>query len=336
MRNGDIRKISCIIENNDDDKKETYLKELGDSIHNYIRTGIKNEQLDDLIELEEVFQERYEKRFDVDRVVEMISQSSKGKITEIEKSYIQELSHRKKEENAFIVTLEQASAQIISTVVDIVCDNLPKVVKDTAYLSHINMLYELYEREEQLRREEEEYDKISREYQKMADISRKLSKQRRMEIEQLERQVDISQEELENLLSQNEKYFNIREKQENIQISLSPQGRKYYDYIKNSQERYSQETLNQLVYKNCNSIMESLENSYDRGMEFELKLEEISPERDRALQFKYHRITEKFISETEDDYTARNYIIKENKERMNISNEKNRITIPRTWDGEND
>lgn len=336
MRNGDIRKISCIIENNDDDKKEIYLKELGDSIHNYIRTGIKNEQLDELIELEEVFQERYEKRFDVDRVVEMISQSSKGKITEIEKSYIQELSHRKKEENAFIVTLEQASAQIISTVVDIVCDNLPKVVKDTAYLSHINMLYELYEREEQLRREEEEYDKISREYQKMADISRKLSKQRRMEIEQLERQADISQEELEHLLSQNEKYFNIREKQENIQISLSPQGRKYYDYIKNSQERYSQETLNQLVYKNCNSIMESLENSYDRGMEFELKLEEISPERDRALQFKYHRITEKFISETEDDYTARNYIIKENKERMNISNEKNRITIPRIWDGEND
>lgn len=36
---------------NDDDKKEVYLKELGDSLHNYIRTGVKNEQLDDLVEL---------------------------------------------------------------------------------------------------------------------------------------------------------------------------------------------------------------------------------------------------------------------------------------------
>ncbi|MEY8493397.1 hypothetical protein AALC16_10360 [Lachnospiraceae bacterium 29-91] len=336
MGNKDVRKISYIIEKNDDDKKEIYLKELGDSLHNYIKTGIKNEQLDDLIELEEVFQEKYEERFDVEKMVESISQSSKGKVTEIEKVYIQELNNKMKEEKAFNFSIEQVSAQIISTVVDDLCDILQKVVKDTAYLSHINMLYELYEQEEQLRREEQEYDSISREYQKMADISRKLSKQRRMEIEQLERQVDISQDELLNLLSQNDKYFNIRERQENIQISLSPQGRKYYDYIMNSQKKYSQETLNQLVYKNCNSIMESLENSYDRGIEFELKLDEIPPERERALQFNYHRITEKFISEIEDDYTARNYIIKEKKERTHTSNEKNRIRIPKAWDSEND
>lgn len=69
---------------NDDDKKEVYLKELGDSLHNYIRTGVKNEQLDDLVELEEVFQERYEERFDIQKITEMISQSSKRKVTEID------------------------------------------------------------------------------------------------------------------------------------------------------------------------------------------------------------------------------------------------------------
>ena len=82
--------------------------------------------------------------------------------------------------------------------------------------------------------------------------------------------------------------------------------------------------------------MESLENSYDRGIEFELKLEKISPEKDRALQFKYHRITEKFISEIEDSYSTKNYIIKEEKESVHANNEKNRIRIPREWDSETD
>ena len=324
---------------NDDDKKEVYLKELGDSLHNYIRTGVKNEQLDDLVELEEVFQERYEERFDIQKITEMISQSSKRKVTEIEKRYIQEIKeidNKTKEKNIFKCSIEQASAQIISTVIDILCDKLQNVVRDAAYLSHVNLLYELYEREERLRREEQEYEKISEEYQKMANIASNLSKRRRMEIEQLEKQVNMSQEELEYLLNQNQKYFNIREKQENIQISLSPQGRKYYDYIMNSQEKYSQEALNQFVYKNCNRIMESLENSYDRGIEFELKLEKISPEKDRALQFKYHRITEKFISEIEDSYSTKNYIIKEEKESVHANNEKNRIRIPREWDSETD
>ena len=192
---------------NDDDKKEVYLKELGDSLHNYIRTGVKNEQLDDLVELEEVFQERYEERFDIQKITEMISQSSKRKVTEIEKRYIQEIKeidNKTKEKNIFKCSIEQASAQIISTVIDILCDKLQNVVRDAAYLSHVNMLYELYEREERLRREEQEYEKISEEYQKMANIASNLSKRRRMEIEQLEKQVNMSQEELEYLLNQNQ------------------------------------------------------------------------------------------------------------------------------------
>ena len=76
--------------------------------------------------------------------------------------------------------------------------------------------------------------------------------------------------------------------------------------------------------------MESLENSYDRGLEFELKLEEISPEKDRAIQSKYRRLMKKFISENEEVYTVQGYIINEEKE--SVYNEKNRIRIPREWD----
>ena len=68
--------------------------------------------------------------------------------------------------------------------------------------------------------------------------------------------------------------------------------------------------------------MESLETSCDRGLEFNLKLEEISPEKDRALQTKYHKLMQKFISENEEIYTENGYIINEEKERMYRNNEK--------------
>ena len=63
------------------------------------------------------------------------------------------------------------------------------------------MLYELYEQEERLRSEEEEYEKISEKFQKMADITRSLSQERRMKIEQLQKQTAISEKELESLLN---------------------------------------------------------------------------------------------------------------------------------------
>lgn len=336
MGKGEWQKISYIKNINDDNEKEMYLKELGNSVHSYIKTGVKSTQLDDLIELEEEFSKRYEERFDVKKIAEVISRSSVEKISQIEKIYLGKLedkscntiSEKKKQE----IAMKKVSDYIEEIVIEVAYNKLQKVIKDTAYLSHMNMLYELYEQEERLRREEEEYERISEEFQKMADITKSLSKERRMKIEKLQKQVDISEKELGSILNRNGKYFNIRQKKENIQISLSPTGKKYYEYIMNSQKKYSRNTLEGLVYKNCDRLMESLENSYDRGLEFDLKLEEISPDKDRALQSKYHRLMKKFISENEETYTVKGYIINEEKESVYRENEKNRFRIPREWD----
>ena len=334
MGKNEWQKISYIKDDYDDSEKEIYLKELGESVHSYIKTGVKNTQLDDLIELEEKFRKRYEERFNVQEIAEMISQSSVERMLQIEKTYFQmieekndETMYEKKKQE---IDMKNVSEYITKVVIEVAYDKLQKVIKDTAYLSHINMLYKLYEQEERLRREEAEYERISEKFQKMADITKSLSKERRMELEQLQKQTDISEKELDSLLNQYGKYFNIREKKENIQISLSPKGKKYYDFIMNSQQKYSKDTLERLLSKNCNSLMESLENSYDRGLEFELKLEEISPEKDRAIQSKYRRLMKKFISENEEVYTVQGYIINEEKE--SVYNEKNRIRIPREWD----
>ncbi|MDE6601494.1 MAG: hypothetical protein K2K90_04910 [Lachnospiraceae bacterium] len=338
MEKGELRKLNYLLDD-EDDKKDNYLKELGNAVHNYMKTGVKNKQLDDLAELEEKFQQKYQERLDIKEIADLISQSSQKKMNEIGKDYkwkIDAANNQENPEKVYINNIEKVSELISKTVAEVIVDRLQKVIKDTAYLSHMNMLYELFEQEEQLRREEEEYERISKRYQKMADIAKTLSNQRRMEIELLQKKADVSQKELEELLSRNGKYFNVREKQNSVQISLSPAGRKYNEYIVNWQERYSKKAVDQLIYKNCSNLIEALENSYDSGIEFEPRLEQISSGMERALQSRYHRTMQKIISENEQVYTVKDYIIEENRERERINNEKNRIRIPREWDYESD
>ncbi len=324
------------IDEKNDCEKETYLRELGNSVHNYIKTGVKNQQLDDLIDLEEQFKQKYQLCFDTKKIAEQISEISKDNMIEIVWEYkekMDSLALSTDKINQFQAV--EVSDRIYQKVVEKVYDKLNEIMRDAAYLSHMNMLYELYEKEEQLRREEEEYDRISEKYQKMADVLKNLSKQRHMELEQLQEQTELSKRELEAILSRNSKYFNMRKKPESIQISLSPSGRKYYAHVMDSQEKFSREASNQLIYKNCDSLMEALENSYNKGIECELKLEKLSPEREWAIQSKYHIMAQKFISDQEDMYTAKIFEIRTEKESVYKNNEKHRIRIPREWGCEN-
>ena len=53
MEKGELRKLNYLLDD-EDDKKDNYLKELGNAVHNYMKTGVKNKQLDDLADLEEI------------------------------------------------------------------------------------------------------------------------------------------------------------------------------------------------------------------------------------------------------------------------------------------
>lgn len=329
MGKGEFRRKSYIDEK-DEHEKELYLKELGNSVHNYIKTGVKNRQLDELIELEETFNQKYQERFDTRKLAEQISDFSRNSVCEIVNEYLESNSATTSiiKEQDFSLSSIRAS-KTYEVLLENVYNRLDAIVRDTAYLSHMNMLYEIYEKEERLRREEEEYDRISEKYQKMADVLKKLSRQKRMELEQLQEQTDLSRAELENLLGQNTKYFNVRKKSESIQVSLSPSGRKYYDHVMDAQETFSRETLHQIIYKNCDNLMESLENSYENGIEYKLRLEKVPPDRERAIQLKYHTIAQKIISDHEETYPLKNFGIK--KESVYNEYEENRFKIPKLW-----
>ena len=67
--------------------------------------------------------------------------------------------------------------------------------------------------------------------------------------------------------------FNIRNKKNVVKVSLSPKGKKFNNYFLNSSRNISNETYNELLYKNCNMLIESLENSCERKVVYQIKLE---------------------------------------------------------------
>lgn len=54
MKN-ELRK-NCVIDDYEDKEKEEYINELSNSLRIYIKTGVKNYQLDEFIGLKETFQ----------------------------------------------------------------------------------------------------------------------------------------------------------------------------------------------------------------------------------------------------------------------------------------
>lgn len=304
MAKSELKKAFTFTNDYNEEKRNLYLREMCESVCRYIKTGVKNKQLEELIPIEDEFRKKYEKRFDTSKIVENIRNLEYNKSFNDFIAVIEDENGRKNE-----VLVQKFYGQIMEDVLTTIQQELEEIIRDTAYLSHMNVLYELYTREEKLKYEEEKFQKLSEKYQLMADIAELLSKQRRMELEDLRRSENVSYEDMRRLLSDCSEYFNIRTRNEKTEISLSPTGRKYIEYILNKEKTYSYEALNQLVYENCDSLMDALENSCEKGIKFELKLKEISADRERAIKHKYFRTWQAIMADKEEGYSINNIVL---------------------------
>lgn len=295
-------------------EKERYLKDLENSLYNYIRVGVENKQLEELSELESEFQRRYDRLFEMNyimgEVLEDVSLPEEFKFLLESEQELKEES-KQDEKAAIVEVLEAFNKELVEKLQD----KWQKVIRDVAYMSHMNMIYNLYEKEKRQQKNERAYDKVTAKYNKLPTIVKSLSVNTRMSFTEICTQFDISEEDLDQLLVRENKYFNLRKKADGVHISLSPSGRKYNGYIISLEKGYSREKMEQLVYKNCNQMVEAIESSLNKGLEFELTLAELSPDRKRTLQYKYHNTVQKVLSDREESYRRLDYrIIKEVRE----------------------
>lgn len=283
-----------------DDEKDLVVRELEEAVHKYIKTGVKSKQLDKVVDIEVKFQKGYKGCFNVERLMQTITSESKKEV--LKNAQLTAVSERK----SAIRELDSIIDVVLEKVEPLLNYELDKMLNEVAYLSHINMLYEMYEKESKLRQEEQEYRKMVAQYESMEKIVKQLRESRRMEVRKLQEAVKAPTQVVYAAISENPKYFNIKERGDTYQISLSPAGRRISGHAIDATIMYSQETLDHLIYKNCYSAMEGLEKTFSnktgRVVEGNIKFEGVSPEKNRALQSKYHQVTRKVLEEDEEAY----------------------------------
>ena len=170
-----------------DDEKETNLREWGEALRKYLKTGAKSARLEELVSSGRKNQERYRQLLDPSVAAGMAVQNA----------------------------------------------SLPDIVKEAAYLGHLNMLYEIYGQEELAKRENQEFDQMTGEYPGLAKVAGILAQHRRLPLEELKEIAGTESTDLEHILSGCGAYFNIRE---NLQVSLSPKGRRYHAATKQKED----------------------------------------------------------------------------------------------------
>ena len=283
-----------------DEEKDLVVRELEEAVHKYIKTGVKSKQLDKVVDVEVKFQKGYKGCFDIERLIQTITSESKKEV--LKNAQLAVTSEGK----SVTRELDSIIDVVLKKVEPLLNGELDKMLSEVAYLSHINMLYEMYEKESKLRQEEQEYRKIVSQYESMEKIVKQLRESRRMEVRKLQEAVKAPVQVVYAAISENPKYFNIKERGDTYQISLSPAGRRISGHAIDATIMYSQETLDHLVYKNCYGVMEGLEKTFSnktgRVVEGSIKFEGISPEKKRALQSKYHQVTRKVLEEDEETY----------------------------------
>ena len=152
----------------DDEERDLFIRELEDAVCKYIKTGVKSKQLDQLIDLSMNFHKRYKKCFNTEHLVQHIISENK---MEVKKEVLN---------NTEVITLLLSDAEKSTErkmELDIVLDMLLKklgpllsheldeMLSQVAWLSHINMLYRIYEKENKLRKEVDEYQKMTAQYE---------------------------------------------------------------------------------------------------------------------------------------------------------------------------
>lgn len=320
----------------EDCEKEDFLREFGESLRNFIKTGVESKQLEKLVAVEEKFQETCEKRFQLKEIILQVSKTSAKKVFELMEK--QNLSSKNlnlsslDEKEMLTCIFQEISEKISIELINLFENSLFSLIKDMSYLSHVNMLYELYKKEAKIRREEKEFAKISEDCDKITEIVQEINRERRLTLEELEKKMDLNKLEMERILVSHKKYFNVYEKPRGIQVSLSPTGKKFCNYRKNVLQSYSNEAVEQLIYKNCDNLIEAVENYCEGGFASYVKFDNLSPEMERTLQNRYGCLVKKLKPDMDMDYILEKYI---GLKKERIYNEISRFRIISEW-GEED
>ena len=280
--------------------REEYLEDCERAIRKYVKTGVRTQQIEQMV----IFQKRLREKYEQNDYLEYLFRN----IGEEVSNYMDDdLTDIPLEKNELGIKRSSVFKKVINRVIDFIMSSTKKRMDDlldgVEFLGRINMLCMVYEQEQRIRKQQEEYEQIIERQEKILEaMTQSIGKTHRTELQQLVASLGSDEQGVERILQRESQLFNIREYQGKIKISLSPKGKKFNEYVLNRKEGYSYSTMNQIVKKNCELLINGMENSYKSGLIYNIELQRIGGDEARSIQNKYINAVQRVIDDKMDSY----------------------------------
>lgn len=303
--------------------RENFMDEISEAIRNYIQTGVESKQLVEFIKLENTFYNEYSRLIDYAIFTKDMIELSAEQIADLSNHTFLEIENIKNQDHIL--------EKIINRVLEYTGEKLQHAIANVAYMSNINTLYEIYEKENSIRKEQKQFQEKLNKTMHSYEITIELSKNRRMELREIQKKMGIPKKELEDEINASKEFFNIRNRDNITLISLTPKGKRFKDYISYQKSSNFTKETNQLVYNNCCAIIEAIENAYEMDVDSDVDLNGIPSEEERAIKRKLHGIVEKVMSDQQSIYSTKELRRRLKSEKMEAEYEKGVYTIEKRW-----
>jgi len=283
-----------------EEEKSEYIRDLSNAILEYAKTGNPGDLLNNFQQYTSEIRREFTKARDEN---EQLLESLKEEI------------HKQLNSNKFD---EEALNQIQKKL----NDNMKKIM----YLSHLNMLVDLYINELELREEQNIYIKATEEFPKLLKITAEISKMRWMNGSIVKESFELSDKECNLITGKYQGYFNIRTVPDDTmgRFSLSPNGKKYLKYMIDTKYSFTQSQVEGLVVKNCEAIINSIPVSIVNTIPQRIRFTGMTPVIERNLQFAYDQVIFDVTRSVDTIYSTFGAL---GKERYNGDREKYRFPI---------
>lgn len=309
MRSNNLSNL--ILSGNDEDKEQLII-DATEAVRVHIKKGFKSDLYNSMMRYEQDFKDNINDRLCNDTIKRALRKKLKSRSLAAHQEVLEYISQSKK------TAASEQLDQLFDYWVDSTSEYMVKELKTMAYISHLHAMCQINEREEEIRREEDEFTRIQEEIPYMEKVLSEIDKNRRLPYCKIAPICEIETSETDKMLRVAKNYFIVSRHPDERKrvVMLSDKGKRCLQYVAYETKQISLDEAEQYVEIVSKSIFSSIRASMNHQIICDIQVPGTSPAKKRIIKYEHRKLVENLLSEVK------------TKETYNIPEKEYRITKP--------
>jgi len=318
-------RISIFIQGDNDEQKQQLIIDTAEAVRLNIKNGHRNDLYKNLMEYQMSIKELIDERLNMESARELLSEKRMSDI-EKRKEYIRKFVPEHNQEAA-----AKEMESFVQNWYDMTAEVMLDELRTMTYMGHLNALCQISEKEEEIRREEAEFEKIHEEIPQMERVSSIIDENRRLPYTAISEKCEIATDEAKRMFRTANAYFVVSKHPEPQKrtVTLSSKGKRFVHYSLNQRKEITREEAEEYVVIASESIISSVQKSLKNQVVCDIHVEGVQPMIKRKLKYEYRKMVEGLLMELK---MKESYDIIEERYRI----KKQRSLTERSMNGGND